>query len=207
MELSDFNDNSSSCWAPEWKSKPSFLQRPDVFNFQGCGFESLSFQVVERSGSNWNSSRIFIVRCCPQDNLPAKTEELTCEPHFGYYKPADLGAVSRQLLKVSVCGEGEQSEPQPALKHIHSGNYGPPTQGRKTSQLRAKLRQSKCQPWQEAKENFQWGSGVSPGHKEHNTDNDRQEFGCIFLSFFCNKISSVILASRDSNLLYAAAKV
>ena len=49
--------------------------------------------------------------------------------------------------------------------------------------------------------------GVSPGDKEHKTESDKQKFGCIFLSFFCNKISSVILALRDSTLLYAAAKV
>jgi len=49
--------------------------------------------------------------------------------------------------------------------------------------------------------------GVSPGHEEHNTDNDRQKSGCIFLSCFSNKISSVILALRDSDLIYAAAKV
>lgn len=38
MELGDFNDNSSSRGAPEWKSKTNLLQRPDIFNFQGCGF-------------------------------------------------------------------------------------------------------------------------------------------------------------------------
>lgn len=49
--------------------------------------------------------------------------------------------------------------------------------------------------------------GVSPGHKEHNTDSNRQKFSCILLSFFCNEISGVILALRDSTLLYAAAQV
>lgn len=218
MELGDFNDNSSSLWAPEWKSKTNLLQRPDVFNFQGCGFESLSVFRLWKCQDQTETALGFLRRGdkeAPRTFSMLSSREPPCKK-----RRADLRAPPRALqARRSGCSlhaalkslylRGPISEPWHALKHIHSsGKYGPPTWGRRAIQLRAKLRQSKCQPRLEAKESFQWEVwGFPQAMEEQNTNTNRQEFGCIFLSFFCNKISSVILALRDSNLLYAAAKV
>lgn len=172
MELGDFNDNSSSHWAPEWKSKTSLLQRPDVFKFQGCGFESLSFQVVEMSRSNWNSSRIFIDRgqrsilhvlhvILKRTSLQ-KWKSWPASPTSGTTRPQIWVQPPRSSFKTRCLGQrGAISELWPALKHIHSsGKYGPLTWGRRAIQLGAKLGQSKCQARLEAKESSQrevWG--------------------------------------------------
>lgn len=216
MELGDFNDNSSSRWAPEWKSKPNLLQRPDVFNFQGCGFESLSFQVVEMSRSNWKSSRIFVDRGQRKKHLqhiilkrtslqkwkswPASPTsgptslQIWVQPPRSFFKSLYLGGPNLRAVA--------SPQAHPLVWQIWSSNMrreGNPAQ----SQAQAK--QTSVSSGGKGELPVR-SLGVSPGHKEHTTDSNRQKFSCIFLSF-CNKISSVILALRDSTLLYAAAEV
>lgn len=71
------------------------------------------------------------------------------------------------------------------------------------AQSKAQAMQTSTSAGGKGKAFSQESGGVFPGHEEHS----RQEFSCIFVSLFHNKIFSIILILRDLTLLYTAAEV
>lgn len=164
------------------------------------------------SRSNWNSSRIFIAKeaSCMFSTLssrepPSKNGRADLQAPPRALQACRSGcSLYAALLKVSIWGGPNLwavASPQahPLLRQIWSSNMGQEGNPAQTKQTSVSSGGKGELPVR--------GLGVSSGHNEHNTDSNKQKFICIFLSFFCNKISSVILALRDSSLLYAAAEV
>lgn len=179
-----FNDNSVKSYAEPWSgnlnpssSKGQMCLTSKVVGlslFSGCGNVKIIL----------NSSRIFVDRgqinisahsaYYPQENLcKNRRADLRASPQSLQAHRSGC-SLHTALLKAFIWG----GTPQANMVWHGAGGQSSSNSGNANINL----------SWSQRKAFSEEFGGVYPGHEEHNTDANRQEFSCIFLSFFCNKI-------------------